>query len=48
MNSKQLEGYLKGLEFALSIMKMDVPNQDKIDVLTKVIKDWTKEEPTQS
>lgn len=46
MNSKQLEGYLKGLEFALSIMKMGVPDKDKIEVIEKVIKDHSKEEPT--
>ena len=47
MNSKQIEGYLRGLDFALSIMKMEVPNDQKIEVIEKVMSDLSKkEEPT--
>ena len=44
MNSKQIEGYLRGLDFALSILKMNVPDEEKIDVIEKIIKHHSKEE----
>ena len=44
MNAKQLEGYLKGLDFALSIMKMELPNEERIKLIEKIVEHHKKEE----
>ena len=43
MNNKQLEGYLKGLDFALSIMKTTLTNEEKVGLIEKVIDDHKKD-----